>query len=163
MLKLRYYLKKIQGQSSIVKEIICHRKSKLLEHNLGFVTEVFNLCCKIDKISFWHGIQTGNKNNLNSIKRAVKTHYFKKDADMAANKNCIFSILLPYSEYRKKEKYKLFEIFRKIGMFSKSSSRIKFIKALLNTNSYLQECKKCHLKFYDHNPSIDSLPKISQA
>ena len=149
MLKLRYYWKRMHTSPNIIKEVINYSKNSLLEHNLGFATDVFNLCCRVGDNSFWHGIQRGNQNPLNTIKRAVETHYFKKDLDTARNKNCIFSKLLLTTDDIVKKKYTLFQIFKSAGMFFNTTARIKFIKALLNPNSYLQECKLCKLQFYD--------------
>ena len=149
MLKLRYYWKKTHSPPSMVSEFINHRKKNLLEHNLGFVTEVFNLCCRIGNISFWHGIHREKSNPLNLIKRTVTAHYFNKDINTARNKTCIFSTLFLNNQVAKEKKYKLTKTFQRNGQFSTASSRVKFVKAILNTNSYLQECKQCSLKFYD--------------
>ena len=110
---------------------------------------MFNLCCRISNISFWHGIHTGKCNPLNTIKRTLTAHYFRKDINTARNKDCIFSNMFLNKDEVQKQKYTLFTTFRRIGTFSTASSRAKFIKAILNTNSYLQECKLCSLKFYN--------------
>ena len=120
-----------------------------MENDFGFVREVFNLCCKINNLSFWHGIHKRNLNPLNSIKRAVISHYYEKDMQIARNKKCLFSSLNTLVGELATHHYMLYKPFRKAGLFSDSSSRNKFIKALLNTNSYLQQCKMCSLNYYN--------------
>ena len=99
MLKLRYYWRITHAPTSICKRIVSHRKSTILGFNVGFTMEIFNLCCKIGHISFWHGIHRGNANQfrtlnpLNSIKKAVTTYYLNKDLRIARSKDCLFRML----------------------------------------------------------------------
>ena len=125
----------------------------LLEDNFGFAKEIFNVCCRIGDISFWHGIHRGygilrKVNPLNAIKRTVTTHYFNRDTEIPRGKNFLFTNLYLSCEITEK-RYILVNPFQRGGQFSNSSTRASFIKALLNTNSYLQECKRCSLKFYN--------------
>ena len=68
---------------------------------------------------------------------------------IARNKKCLFSPLNTRVRELVTRHYTLYKPFRRAGMFSNSSSRNKFIKALLNNNSYLQQCKMCSLNFYN--------------
>ena len=150
ILKLRYYWKIMYASTGLLHNIIAYKKDKLLENNFGFAREVFNLCCKINNLSFWHGIHKRNSNPLNEIKRAVTKHYYERDMQIARNKNCLFSTLLFTDTQETKNKpYMLINLLRNSGTFSDTLTRTKYIKALLNSNSYLQECKLCELKYYN--------------
>ena len=155
MLKLRYYWRITHAPKSICKKIVSYRKSKILEFNVGFTMEIFNLCCKIGHISFWHGIHRGNANQLmalnplNSIKNAVITYYLNKDLSIARSKDCLFRTLYLHDHGLYRNTYFLVKPFTKSGTFPNSSSRQKFIKVLLNTNHYLETCCFCSLPFYN--------------
>ena len=154
MLKLRYYWRKTHAPQSIPKTIIFHRKRTILGFNVGFTMDIFNLCCKIGHISFWHGIHRGNANPptlnpLMEIKRTVTTYYLNKDLHEARSKDCLFRSLYLHDYESYKNYYFLVKPFTVAGTFPNSSSRKKFIKVLLNTNCYLQSCCFCSLTFYD--------------
>ena len=155
ILKLRYYWKTIHAISSIPKSIVCYRKSRLLCFNVGFTMEIFNLCCKVGHISFWHGIHRGNANlhrnvnPLNAIKRTVTRYYLCRDLSTAETKDCLFTTLYLSNRKSYSDRYFLANPFTSIGIFVNSSSRLKFIKVLLSTNKYLQNCRFCSMPFYN--------------
>ena len=149
MLKLRYYWRAIHSQNSLPKIIISHKKKEIFQVNAGFTMDIFNLCCKIDHISFWHGIHRGIENPLNSIKRAITSYYHKKDLPIAISKTCLFTNLYLQGNAEYGKSYTLVKPFTKVGMFRTSSARTEFIRALLNTNTYPQKCKFCSTTFYD--------------
>ena len=149
MLKLRYYWRAIHTHHSLPNNIILFKKKRIFQVNVGFTMEIFNLCCKIGNISFWHGIHRGTVNPLNSIKRVITTYYLKKDLATAMSKHCFFTNLYLKGNAAYGKKYTLVKPFTKVGMFRTSSARTEFIRALLNTNTYLKKCKFCSTTFYN--------------
>ena len=101
--------------------------------------EIFNLCCKIGKISFWHGTHRGNEslgrnaNPLNAIKRAVTAYHLNKDLTLARSKDNLFTTLYLQNNTTYKNRYFLAKPFTSSGTFHNSSARLKFIKVLLST------------------------------
>ena len=93
MLRLRYYWRAIHSHNSLPNTIILYKKKRIFQVNVGFTMEIFNLCCKLGQISFWHGIHRGIENPLNSIKRAVTAYYLKKDLTTALSKQCFLTYL----------------------------------------------------------------------
>ena len=155
MLKLRYYWKITHAPASIPKTLISYRKKRIFSFNVGFTMEIFNLCCKIGKISFWHGTHRGNEslgrnaNPLNAIKRAVTAYHLNKDLTLARSKDNLFTTLYLQNNTTYKNRYFLAKPFTSSGTFHNSSARLKFIKVLLSTNSYLKSCSFCSMTFYN--------------
>ena len=156
ILKLRYFWKITHAPSSIIpKSIVCYRKSRILCFNVGFTMDIFNLCCKIGNMSFWHGRHRENAylqrnvNPLNTIKRAVTTYHLCKDFNTAKTKDCLFTKLYLSNCESYKDRYFLTKPFTSIGTFHNSSSRLKLIKVLLSRNKYLQSCSFCSMSFYN--------------
>ena len=154
MLKLRYYWKITHAPAS-TKDTNSYRRKRIFSFNVGFTMEIFNLCCKIGKISFWHGTHRGNEshgrnaNPLNAIKRAVTAYHLDKDLSTARSKDNLFTPLYLQNNTTYKNRYFLAKPFTSSGIFYNSSSRLKFIKALLSTNRYLKSCSFCSMTFYN--------------
>ena len=149
MLKLRYYWRATHSPDNIPNIIISFKKKRIFQENVGFTMEIFNLCCKIGHILFWHGIHRGIENPLNSIKRTINAYYLNKDLTVAMSKRCSFTTLYLRGNAEYGKRYTLVKPFTNAGTFRTSSSRTKFIRALLNTNSYLQKCNFCSVTFYN--------------
>ena len=64
-------------------------------------------------------------------------------------KCCLYSPLNTRVGELASHHFMLFTPFRGADIFSDSSSRTKYIRALLNTNSYLQQCEMCSLNYYN--------------
>ena len=65
------------------------------------------------------------------------------------SKRCSFTTLYLRGNAEYGKRYTLVKPFTNAGTFRTSSSRTKFIRALLNTNSYLQKCNFCSVTFYN--------------
>ena len=79
MLKLRYFWK-IQhtDQTRIVNRISNYKKQNFLESNVGFVHEIFNMCCKYNCMSIWHGKCPEGLNPYTRIKKIVENSIMLK-------------------------------------------------------------------------------------
>ena len=86
---------------------------------------------------------------INLIKRVMTTYYLKKDLTTAMSKYCLFTNLYLEGNATYGKKYTLVKPFTKVGMFRTSSARTEFIRALLDTNTYLKKCNFCSATFYN--------------
>ena len=56
LLKLRYLWRISHGdENNIAVKVYKIRRKNFLSTKVGFIHEVFNLCCKYNVIDFWHG------------------------------------------------------------------------------------------------------------
>ena len=148
LLKLRYFWKlSHSNRKSISKLVYLHVRQRFLGTNKGFLHEVFNLCCKYGDINLWRGICPGRARKINPltwIKNMVVKYNYSNDISIARGTSSAYSFLFLQNTSPFKwvfDKYKL--IFRTIGFFKNSDARKRFVKALLTTNPYPQQCSFC--------------------
>ena len=156
LLKLRFFWKLSNiDKKSISNSVYKVRRQRFLNSNKGFLHEVFNLCCKYNNINIWHGICPQNMhfvktNPLNWIKKTVIDHNLSMDVQIAKDKSSAYSFLFLKSlspHNRNLKKYRIGEIFQNKGLFESTDARKRFVKALLTTNPFPQQCKSCNGEF----------------
>ena len=156
LLKLRYFWKLSNIDKNSVSNLVYKfRRKRFLNSNKGFLHEVFNLCCKYNKISIWHGICPGKINRvkinpLSWIKKIVIDQNLAIDLQTAKGKSSAYSSLFLkgiFSEENDFKKYRLGKLFQNIGLFASADARKRFVKALLTTNPFPQLCKFCQGHF----------------
>ena len=122
-----------------------------LNSDKGFLHEVFNLCCKYNNISIWHGI-CPRKTNLQKldplrwIKKVVIDQNLSIDLEEARSIDSAYSCLFlnSFSPYKSDfKKYRTCKMFQKVGLFESADGRKRFIKAILTTNPFSEFCKFC--------------------
>ena len=109
---------------------------------MGYVHEVFNICCKYNLQWVWNGTINPKENPLARIKREVVAYHLKKDLERARKTNCIYTTLfLIGKKYGKK--YRFEKIFEAMGLFKNTAVRRFFFYALFDTCAYSRKCPKC--------------------
>ena len=142
ILKLRYFWKIHLGKTSkLAHEIYLFKRNHFLQSNVGFVHEVFNICCKYDCMDIWHGLCPKGVSPKTMIKKRIEAYHYKEDLKKADKTKCLYTSLTCFE--RKKMKYKFDERFSKPGNFQSSEHRRWFIYALFDTCSYHRECCRC--------------------
>ena len=140
MLKLRYFWRLQHfGEEKDAKKVYLELRERLLHSNIGYVHEIFNLCCKYGLMGIWHGICHIKTNPLSMIKRVVETYHLQKDRAVARETNCIYTGLINY----KAKRYEMDSRLRMLGLFESSKYRSTFIYALLDNSSYVRKCPHC--------------------
>ena len=64
-------------------------RAEFLRGNEGYIHEVFNLCCKYERMDLWHGRCAEKVNPLSRIRKIVEAFRLKKDMEAAIKVNCI--------------------------------------------------------------------------
>ena len=146
MLKLRYFwrLQKMTNKNA-AHQVYLGIRENFLRGNQGYIHEVFNLCCKYDRMDIWHGLCPDKVNPLERIRKIVELHHLKKDIEVARKVKCLYTDMSTFME----KKYKFEERLKPIGQFKNTEHRRVFIYAMLETPSYEKECKNCGKKVKD--------------
>ena len=141
ILKLRYFWKIHHGRTSKIEHrIYSYKRKHFLQSNVGFVHEVFNICCKYEAMDISHGLCPKGINPNTMIKNRVEAYHYKQGLIKADSTKCFYTLT---SFNRKKMKYEFDERFSKAGTFMSSEHRRCFIYSLLDTCSYQRECGRC--------------------
>ena len=143
MLKLRYFWKLQHMQ----KENIAHKvylglRKNFLSGAVGYVNEIFNICCKYERMDIWHGICPSNvtqKINPLAIRKMVEQYHLKKDLETAQKKSCVYTALKVF----KGKKYRFESWLQHMGRFPSTDHRRTFIYSLLDTSNYDRVCRNC--------------------
>ena len=147
ILKLRYFWKVHHGGTSKLEHKMNSFKRKhFLQSNVGFVHEVFNICCKYNSMDIWHGLCPKGINPNTMIKKRVEAYHYKRDLLKADSTKCLYTSLTFFD--RNKMKYKFDERFTKAGNFKSSEYRRRFIYAFLDTCSYAVTVELRYLTLY---------------
>ena len=103
ILKLRYFWKlSHRNKKNILFKLYTYRRKNFLESNVGYVHEIFNLCCKYNMMWVWHGVIAPKQNPMNAIKKQIVEYHLKKDVEKAKTYSCIYTALcLTHKEYDK--------------------------------------------------------------
>ena len=143
ILKLRYFWKLTHSvKNNFALDICKYRRSHFLESNIGYVHEIFNLCCEYDMMWVWHGTISSKLNPLSQIKSHVVKYHLKNDLETSSGSNCIYaSQCLSTKKYGKK--YQLVNFLRHCGFFENAEHRRFFLYSFLDTGAYPRPCPKC--------------------
>ena len=146
MLKLRYFWRLHHtSKEKDAKKIYLELRKRFLQSNVGYVHEIFNICCKYGRMDLWHGLCPDKISPLARIKRIVETFHLQKDLEVARKTRCIYTALTNF----KAKKYTMDAMLRKLGRFQSAEHRSTFIFCLLDTSSFDRQCKHCGLEAKD--------------
>ena len=144
MLKLRYFWKLHHAKNDNIAHVVYKGLRKnFLRGSVGYVHEIFNICCKYDRMDIWHGM-VSNKvalkvNPLARIKRMVQTYHLKKDLGTARKSTCFYATLRVF-----KDKKYMFEPWLKhIGRFHSTDHRRTFLYSILDVSNFNRVCRNC--------------------
>ena len=140
MLKLRYFWRLHHSiEEKDAKKVYLQLRKRLLHSNVGYVHEIFNLCCKYGLMGIWHGMCPNKTNPQARIKRVVETYHLQKDKAVARETNSVYSGLVNY----KAKRYELDARLSRLGIFESTKHRNTFIFALLDNATYERKCSHC--------------------
>ena len=140
ILKLRYFWKLHHTQNdNIAHEVYIGLRKNFLQGAVGYVHEIFNICCKYDRMDIWHGICPRKINPLARIRKIVETYHLKKDVEAAQKSACAYTALKVFKE----KKYKFETWLTHRGRFSSTEHRRTFLYSLLDASNYDRECRNC--------------------
>ena len=145
-LKLRYFWKLAYTakRESFAVDIYKFKRESFLQSNVGYVHEVFNLCCKYSLQWVWHGIINTKENPLARIKREIVAHHLKKDLESSRKVDCIYTSLCLIGN-----KYRFEKFFESFGNFKNTEHRRFFLYSLFDTCAYSRKCPKCNFLVRD--------------
>ena len=149
ILKLRHFWKLTHsGLMGYAQEIYRLRRKNFLESNIGYVHEIFNLCCEYKMMWVWHGTCSHKNNPLALIKRQIVGHHLQRDLKSAAAVNCVYTnLILTSTPYGKK--YNLCKFLRVFGFFQSTKHRRFFMYSFIDTCAYSRLCPACHKQVND--------------
>ena len=140
MLKLRYFWRLHHTKTEKdAKKVYMESRRTFLQSNVGYVHEIFNICCKYGRIDLWNGLCPNKINPLARIKRIVETFHLQKDLEVARKASCVYTGMINY----KATEYTMAAILRKVGRFQSAKHRSSFLFSLLDTSSFERKCKHC--------------------
>ena len=146
ILKLRYFWKLMHsGEDNMAYIIYKETRKKFLEGAVGYIHEIFNICCKYGAMGIWHGKCPKRANPLARIKRIVEAHHLNIDLAILRRSNCAYSSLRIFKEKR----YTLEPWLLAIGRFPSSKHRRVFMYTLQDVSTYDRTCKHCGAKVRD--------------
>ena len=124
MLKLRYHWKLFHAKDrNAAHQIYTGMRAEFLRGNEGYIHEVFNLCCKYDRMDLWHGRCPEKVNPLTRIRKLVEEYHLKKDLEAEKKVNCIYR----RPAGCKDKKYIFDERLKQPGRFQNTEHRRVFI------------------------------------
>ena len=143
ILKLRYFWKlSNNAKTSFALDIYKFKRERFLESNVGYVHEIFDLCCKYNMMWVWNGIINPKENPLARIRREIVAYTLKKDLEAAKKVDCIYtSLCLVGKKYG--NKYRFEKFFEKYGNFKNTEQRRFFLFSFFDTCAYSRKCPKC--------------------
>ena len=146
MLKLRYFWKlhhnKTDNLAHLVYKVL---RKNFLQAAVGFVHEIFNICCKYSRMDIWHGQCPKNINPLVRINSIVESYHLKKDVETARRTNSAYTALKVFKEKR----YSLEPWLMDIGRFPSTKHRRVFLYSLMDICNYERVCRNCGSKATD--------------
>ena len=114
-----------------------------MESNIGYVHEIFNLCCEYNMMWVWHGTICSKLNPLSQIKRHVVMYHLKKDLETSSGSNCIYATMCLAVKNYGKQYHHLVKFLRHFGFFENAEHRRFFLYAFLDISAYPRPCPKC--------------------
>ena len=89
ILKLRYFWKLMHGRKDkVTYKVYTEMRKNFLAGAQGYIHEIYNICCKYDRMDIWNGICPQKINPLARIKRIVEAHHLKQDLAKLGGSNC---------------------------------------------------------------------------
>ena len=141
---------------------------------MGFANEVFNMCSKYNLVNLWNGIAipsgiinfkinaSGVINPLRRLKNIVITRNLHEDLKIGRNKACSFASLFLSNPFDYQKNYHLIAPFSQTTCFASPKGRKYFIKAILHSCSFIEECSNCGQQYKDKlHHYLNSCPLIS--
>ena len=149
ILKLRYFWKTLHSPpESITHRILAYRKQNLLTFDKGFGHQVFNICCKYNAITIWHGIVPEKLNPLHSIKKIIISKNLRNDLEVGRAHTCSYASIFLSNPFTYQKKYHIVEPFNKLD-YSSYPNESQIHRALLDPCSYKKNCQHCGLQIED--------------
>ena len=144
MLKLRYFWKLHHCQTdNIAHEVYLGLRKNFLSGAVGYVHEIFNICCKYERMDIWHGNSPNavaqKVNPFTMIRRLVEEYHFKRDLQTAQETNCAYTAL----KSLKGKTYRFESWLKQIGRFPSTTHRQTFLYSLLDVSNYERVCRNC--------------------
>ena len=113
LLKLRYFWRISHGdENSIAFKVYKKRRTIFFSTRIGFIHEIFNLCCKYNVIEFWHGKLPIGVNPNQFIKNKVIKYHLKRELQIGKNKSCAFSDVYLQNKFLYQEDFHLIKSFK---------------------------------------------------
>ena len=101
MLKLRYFWRLHHSRDDKdAKKVSLELRKRLLHNNVGYVHEIFNLCCKYGLMGIWNGICPLKTNPYSMIKRVVESYHLQKDRAVSRDTNSLYTGIINYTAKR---------------------------------------------------------------
>ena len=139
ILKLRYFWRIMHAEDNIAHTVYKQIRKKFLEGAVGYIHEIFNICCKYGSMNTWHGKCPKKVNPLKRIKRIVQAYQIQLDLERLRRSNCAYSKLRIFKDKR----YTLEPWLQEVGRFASTKHRGVFLYALLDEANYDRQCKNC--------------------
>ena len=138
----------------VYKEI----RRKFLEGAVGYIHEIFNICCKYGTMGIWHGKCPMKINPLARIKRIVEAHQLQIDLGILRRSNCVYSALRIFNE----KKYMLEPWLNGMGRFASTRHRQVFLYTMLDVANYDRQCGNCGTIVKDiTSHGLQNCPKVT--
>ena len=149
ILKLRYFWKLTHTATKrFALDIYKFKRQNFIHTKVGYVHELFDLCCKYNLLWVWYGIINPKENPLARIKREIVAHHLKKDIESAKKIDCVYtSLCLIGKKYGKKYRFERF--FENFGNFHDTQHRRFFLYSFFETCAYSRRCPKCNAQVTD--------------
>ena len=145
ILKLRYFWKLMHlGKDNVAHLLYEEMRKKFLEGAVGYVHEIFNICCKYACMDIWHGRCPRKVNPYARIRRIVEGYHLQEDLEVIRRSTCAYAALRQFKE----KKYNIEPRLRGVGRFQSTKHRRVFLYAMLDVSSYDRQCQNCgaHVK-----------------
>ena len=159
ILKLRYFWKLMHsGEENVAHIVYKEIRKKFLGGAVGYIHEIFNICCKYGIMDIWHGKCQKKVNPLARIKRVVEAHQLQLDLEILRRSNCVYSKLRIFND----KKYTLEPWLQGVGRFASTKHRRMFLYAVLDIANYERKCGNCGAMVKDiTNHGLQECPRVT--
>ena len=160
ILKLRYFWKLMHaGDDNIAHIVYKDIRKHFLKGAVGYMHEIFNICCKYGSMNIWHGKCPKRVNPLARIKRIVEAHNLQLDLGILRRSNCAYSTLRIFKDKR----YTLEPWLQEVGRFASTRHRRVFLYAWLDVANYDRQCANCGATVKDiTSHGLQECPRLEQ-
>ena len=146
ILKLRYFWKLMHmGNDNVAHILYKEMRKKFLEGAVGYVHEVFNICCKYACMDIWQGKCPNKVNPYARIRRIVEAYHLQSDLGVLRGSTCAYATIRLFKD----KKYNIEPWLRGLGRFPSTKHRSVFLYAMLDVSSYDRLCQNCGAKVKD--------------
>ena len=99
ILRLRYFWKLMHlGKDNVAHLLYEEMRKKFLEGAVGYVHEIFNICCKYACMDIWHGKCPRKVNPYARIRRIVEAYHLQEDLEVLRRSTCAYAALIQFKE-----------------------------------------------------------------